>query len=211
MSAEVNGAAASLSRRGFVAVGAVCAATVGLGAFGAASAAADEAHVRPPGAQAPADFLARCNRCDRCVQACPYDIVFPVPLADSLVAYGTPQLVFDKGFCDFCMKCVEACPTGALAFGGPSENDCGVAVVDKASCVAWSWSGCTLCHDRCPVEGAISLDNLGRPVVDEQLCNGCGLCENICPSASVRAYDATVAEKGIVVVPRQAARQGGAK
>lgn len=204
---------ASLSRRSFVAVGAVSAATVGLGAFGVATGQAEAAYVRPPGAQAPAEFLARCNRCDRCVQACPYDIVFPVPLSEGIVAYGTPQLVFDKGYCDFCMKCVEACPTGALTFGGPSENDCGVAVVDKTSCVAWSWAGCTLCHDRCPVDGAIVLDNLNRPVVDPQACNGCGVCENICPSASVRAYDAAVADKGIVVLPRAVALEGegGAK
>ena len=164
----------TISRRGFLAAGAVGAAMVGVGGFGAVSRQADAAFVRPPGAESNAQLVAACDRCGRCLQACPYGIVTPVPLAENLVAYGTPTLAFDHGCCDFCMQCVDACPTGALAYGGPRERDLGVAVVVKDACVAWDWAGCTVCKDECPVEGAITLDDHDRPVVHPEYCDGCG-------------------------------------
>lgn len=202
----------TISRRGFLAAGAVGAALVGVGGFGAVTRQADAAYVRPPGAASNAELVAACNRCQRCLQACPYGIVTPVPLAENLVGYGTPTLSFRDGHCDFCMKCTEACPTGALSLGGPRERDMGIAVVVKDACVAWDWAGCTVCKDECPVEGAITLDDHDRPVVHADLCDGCGKCERVCPSASLRAYDASVADRGIVVVSRasEAARADGA-
>lgn len=201
-----------ISRRGFLAAGAVGAALVGVGGLGAVTAQADTPFVRPPGAASNAQVAASCDRCQKCLQACPYGIVTPVPLAESLVAYGTPTLSFEHAHCDFCMKCVEACPTGALSFGGPRERDLGVAVVVKDACVAWDWAGCTVCKDECPVEGAIELDEHDRPIVHADYCDGCGKCEQVCPSASLRAYDASVADKGIVVVSRwsEAAPAAGA-
>ncbi|WP_288323433.1 4Fe-4S dicluster domain-containing protein [uncultured Eggerthella sp.] len=201
-----------ITRRGFLAAGAVGAAMVGVGGFGAVSRQADAAFVRPPGAASNRALAAACDRCMRCLQACPYGIVTPVPLAESLVAYGTPMLSFADGCCDFCMRCVEACPTGALSPGGERERDLGVAVVVKDACVAWDWAGCTVCGDECPVEGAITLDDRDRPVVHADFCDGCGRCEQVCPSASLRAYDASASAKGIVVASREsaAARASGA-
>ena len=201
-----------ISRRGFLAAGAAGAALVGVGGFGAVSRQADAAYVRPPGAASGAQLVAACDRCQRCLQACPYGIVTPVPLAENLVAYGTPMLSYRNAYCDFCMKCVDACPTGALSYGGERERDLGVAVVVKDACVAWDWAGCTVCKDECPVEGAITLDDHDRPVVHADCCDGCGKCEQVCPAASLRAYDAGVSDRGIVVVSRWsgAARSDGA-
>lgn len=204
--------AETISRRGFLAAGVAGAALVGVGGFGVVSKQADAAYVRPPGAASNAELVSACNRCQKCLQACPYGIITPVPLAENLVAYGTPTLAFEHGFCDFCMKCVDACPTGALVYGGVAERDLGVAVVLKDACVAWDWAGCTVCKDECPVEGAITLDDHDRPVVHADYCDGCGKCEQVCPSASLRAYNANVADKGIVVVSRasEAAHLSGA-
>ena len=194
-----------ITRRGFLAAGAVGAAMAGVGGFGAAAGQADAAFVRPPGAASHRALVAACDRCGRCLQACPYGIVTPVPLAEGLVPYGTPMLSYRNGCCDFCMRCVEACPTGALSYGGDRERDLGVAVVVKDACVAWDWAGCTVCRDECPVEGAITLDGHDRPVVHADYCDGCGKCERACPSASLRAYDAAASDRGIVVVSRESA------
>lgn len=192
-----------ITRRGFLAAGCVSAAMVGLGGFGAVSKQAEATYVRPPGMESQTDLIARCDRCQRCLQVCPYDIITPVPLGENIIGYGTPMLDFTHGYCDFCMLCTDACPTGALRYGALTESNIGIAKVIKDSCVAWDWTGCTICRDECPIEGAITLDDHDRPVVHSDLCDGCGRCEEVCPSASLRAYNNTVEEKGIVVVSRE--------
>ena len=82
----------------------------------------------------------------------------------------------------------------------------GIAVVNERSCIAWDWKGCTVCVDECP-QDAIALDEQGRPLVDDALCDGCGLCELICPSSSLRSYGGGRSEaKGIVVVAKERER-----
>jgi ferredoxin-type protein NapG len=122
-----------------------------------------------------------------------------VLLTTTVLGAGTPQLDFHAGYCDLCLKCIEVCPTGAL---GPIDKDAirlGVAEVDRASCVAWLWRGCTKCYEECPWD-AILLDDHQRPAVDAAKCNGCGLCEYVCPSSAVRSYSRSRG-KGIVVLP----------
>lgn len=192
------------SRRQFCIAGAAAAVAVGAGMVGGIGLqSANAAYLRPPGAESESSLLAKCDRCQRCVQACPYNLVQPRPLGWDFPAAETPELVFKEGYCDFCMKCVEACPTGALSLEAPTASNIGVAKVISDSCVAWQWQGCTVCVDVCPVAGAIQLDDRGRPHVDNALCNGCGLCQTECPAPSLRAYNAAVAEKGIYVVSRQ--------
>ena len=108
------------------------------------------------------------------------------------------------GFCDFCMKCVEACPTGALAAFDPHEERLGIAEVDVTRCLAFENSGgCRKCADYCPF-GAIELDDERRPTVDAAYCNGCGICENICPTSSYRSFSG-VNRRAINVVAVSAA------
>lgn len=193
-----------ISRRQFCIAGCAAAGLVAAGALGGVSR--EQAHavyLRPPGAESESDLLAKCDRCERCVQACPYDLVQPRPLSLDFPTVGTPELIYKSGYCDFCMKCIDVCPTGALTEDAPSAHDIGVAKIISDACIAWDWGGCTICADVCPVEGAITLDDRGRPHVDESLCDGCGLCELECPAASLRAYNSALAEKGIYVVSRE--------
>jgi ferredoxin-type protein NapG len=67
-------------------------------------------------------------------------------------------------------------------------------------CVAWDWTGCTVCIDKCPLQ-AIYPDGQKRPVVIPEKCNGCGICQKECPSTSLRA---NITGKGIIVIPRPA-------
>lgn len=160
----------------------------------------DKEFLRPPGAVAEDDFLALCMRCQKCVGVCPTRVVLPLTISKSIVAGGTPTLHFDKGYCDSCMECTLVCPSGALEPIAKEQVKIGIAQINKDTCIAWQWMGCVKCTDACPY-AAITLDSRQRPVVDAQKCNGCGLCEQICPSGSLRSYSAQAQGKGIVVVP----------
>lgn len=198
----------TLTRRRFFAAGVVSAVTIGSGVAIGTTGQSRPAYLHPPGFFSEKDFAGRCIKCQLCVQACHASVVEPLSLQQSVAGIGTPVINFKNGYCDFCMDCVEVCPTGALRQGSPTDERIGVAKVIKDACVAWGWTGCSVCADVCPVEGALVLDDLGQPVVDESLCNGCGLCENACPAASLRAYDSTKPDKGIyVVAPDSAAAQ----
>ena len=70
--------------------------------------------IRPPGAKDDTDFLARCVRCRKCLEACPYESIRMVkdPLDPSS---GTPCISVREKACRMCedLPCVKACPTGA--------------------------------------------------------------------------------------------------
>ena len=57
------------------------------------------------------------------------------------------------------------------------------AVILSWSCLAHRGTFCSVCVERCPVDGAMSLSE-GRPVVDPDRCTGCGDCAPVCPSPS---------------------------
>lgn len=153
--------------------------------------------IRPPGAIAEDEFLKRCIKCGACVQVCPQRVIVPLSLSDTVVGSSTPTMNFNRGYCDLCMRCVSICPTDAIVEIDSQDVKIGLAVIDKVSCVAWDWQGCVVCVERCP-EKAIYLDDEKRPHVISELCNGCGLCELICPSTSLRSGN-TYIEKGVVV------------
>ena len=116
-----------------------------------------------------------------------------------------PFISFADDGCDFCNRCIEVCPTGALAGFDPATGKIGVARVQANRCLAYS-GGCTLCLEKCPY-GALTLDPAGRPVVDEGLCNGCGMCEAVCPALVYRSF-AGGTRRGIVI---EALPEGGSK
>lgn len=73
-------------------------------------------------------------------------------------------------------------PSAAPAPGRIAAPVAGMAVrVRPQLCLAWQGSFCSTCSERCPVEGAISVE-LGRPRVEASRCNGCGLCVQVCPA-----------------------------
>lgn len=160
----------------------------------------DRIFLRPPGMLNEQDFLAKCVKCQKCLAVCHTQVIVPVSWKEGRKALGTPTLKFMQGYCDLCMDCVEVCPTGALLPIEPEAVKIGIAKINPELCVAWDWTGCIECYEACPYD-AITLDAKKRPVVDEDKCNGCGLCENICPSSSLRGYDLNKKGKAIVVKP----------
>lgn len=139
--------------------------------------------VRPPGALAEEkDFLARCIRCTECADACEAQCIRLFgPEAGEL--QGTPYLVTAEKACTLCLACGPACPSGALEpLEARSEPRMGIAVVDERLCVSHNGTGvCGACHTICPLKNrAITQDYRNAPIVHEDACTGCGLCEEVC-------------------------------
>jgi len=137
--------------------------------------------LRPPGAVKEDLFAAKCIRCGRCVEACPYNSIKMLDIRAGFFA-GTPVIYPQDIPCYLCMKCVEVCPTGTLQKVKQSEVRMGLAVIDHTLCITWKLQAlCRTCYNVCPYkETAIKLDQL-RPVVVEDKCVGCGLCVHGCP------------------------------
>ncbi len=139
--------------------------------------------LRPPGALPEAQFLTYCTPCDGCFEACPVDAIVPVP--DGREDAGTPHIVAATTACGVCseMSCISACDTGALqALDSVREIDIGLAVFDESTCLAFKDHYCDACASVCPVQPrAIALLG-GTPSLVPELCIGCGLCEQFCPT-----------------------------
>ncbi len=137
--------------------------------------------LRPPGGVSEDLFPAKCIRCGRCVEVCPYRSIIQLDIRSGIHA-GTPLIEAENVPCYLCMKCVDVCPTGSLAPVSQEQTRMGLAVVDKYSCAAWEGTTlCRTCYDKCPFpDKAIHLDQL-RPIIETDHCTGCGLCTNGCP------------------------------
>lgn len=189
------------SRRSFIAFAAGCLASAGE----VFASERKSTFLRPPGAVAEDEFLARCNRCQKCVQVCPTRVIVPASLENGLMSVNTPHVSFKKSYCNSCLECSKVCPTGALKPVTKETLDIGAAVIVKKDCVAWDFTGCTVCVDKCPLK-AIELDEAKRPVIRTDKCNGCGICEVVCPAPSLRSH---IQNKGIIVINRAEAEAGG--
>lgn len=133
--------------------------------------------MRPPGQQP--DFSRLCDGCRACSEACPQHIVIHT-------GNGTPTLDFSRGACTFCGDCARACPTGALA-AETLENWPWRAKVLQ-SCLSYQGIACRTCEDSCePRAIRFRLQTGGRavPVLDQDLCTGCGECAYTCPAQSI--------------------------
>ncbi len=196
----------SVSRRAFVGF---VAATAGCAAIGGAGVAfaGDGELLRPPGGQDEAAFRAACLKCDRCRSACPTGAISVASVGDGLLQARTPTFNFHRGYCDFCGKCQQVCATGALGAFDPDADKIGVAIVQRDRCLAYS-QGCVNCKDSCAF-GALTFDSARHPVIDGDLCNGCGACECACTALVYGTFSGGT-RRGIVVEPVSTWRALGA-
>lgn len=160
--------------------------------------------LRPPGAIQEQDFLIRCIRCNKCAEECPTGVIHYADRFSGRIA-DTPILTsLDR--CNLCMRCVDVCPSGALLPISPdselerhnltreeakAQRDdlrLGVAKIDKNLCILYGGRNrkCLFCYEVCPKKGeAIQIDEYGRPVININLCYGCGLCQSVCPPFAI--------------------------
>jgi ferredoxin-type protein NapG len=176
--------------------------------------------LRPPAAQPEKEFVATCIKCGMCVEACPYDSL-ELARPGEKKPIGTPYYIPRRTPCYMCkdIPCVPVCPTGSLDKSLVSERDengviklninmakMGLAIIDRETCIAYSGIQCDACYRACPlIDRAITVEysrnqRTGKhailtPVVHNESCTGCGLCEKAC-----------VTEKAsIFVLPRKIA------
>lgn len=92
---------------------------------------------------------------------------------------GLPYLDFSANGCTFCQACVEACPI-EIEISNTPPPDIGKAEVNHDTCIAWHEIICQSCIGVCDFE-AITSTYMRNPVVNNELCNGCGICVRHCP------------------------------
>jgi NAD-dependent dihydropyrimidine dehydrogenase PreA subunit len=166
-------------------------------------------------------FRRLCVRCGECFKVCPNNVLQPAGFELGLDGLWTPKVVPDWAGCRAtCNNCGQVCPTGAIRPLHIEEKRAariGLASVNKKTCLPYARrEDCRLCVDECAAAGynAIefvrvggALDGRGTPVegsgylapvVLEDKCVGCGLCQTSCHSVNVKGKK-LLGESAIVV------------
>jgi ferredoxin len=201
----------NLSRRGvLVGLGGAAAASVGVPLAVGSVPESGEAPIRPPGSVPEDKFLRLCVRCGQCIKVCPNNVLQPAGLEHGFNGLWTPKVVADWSGCEpSCNNCGQVCPTGAVRALGLEEKKAariGLAEVDRRTCLPHAGrEPCQLCVDECRMAGynAIEFIRVGgridengqpvegsgylAPVVREDRCVGCGLCQMRCRSINVKS------------------------
>lgn len=163
------------------------------------SPAAQARLLRPPGVADEKKFLHTCVRCGECMKVCLKSALYPAIFEAGAEGLYTPHLIPRLGYCEYnCTLCGQVCPTGAIPALPVVEKHrqvIGKAAFDKNHCLPFAQkTNCIVCEEHCPIpQKAIRSRTVaettdeGRPVrlqvpyVVADLCNGCGICENVCP------------------------------
>lgn len=149
----------------------------------------------PPGAVSADHLLDHCTACHLCVAKCPSRVLKPAFMEYGVGGMMQPMMNFEHGFCNFdCTVCTEVCPNGALLKLTKKEKhslQMGRVVFVEDNCIVHTQgTSCGACSEHCPTQ-AVSMqpykNGLTIPVVNPDICVGCGGCEYVCPVRPFRA------------------------
>lgn len=175
--------------------------------------------MRPPGSVEEIQFLAKCIKCDQCINACPTNVLQPATFKEAgFEGLWTPVMNFNLSHCQLkCTMCSEVCPTGAIrkitaeeklgkgAYAEQGPIRLGTAFYDLGRCLPHAMEiPCVVCEEVCPVSPkAIQCKDeeikdvygnivvLNKPFIVPDLCIGCGICQAECPVKDARAVYVT--------------------
>ena len=205
----------SLGRRGFLSLagGGAAASLGGVGVALATKTLGGQSlpflPVRPPGSVPEDSFLDLCIRCGECFKVCPNNVLQAEGFEQGLAGLWTPKVEADWAGCESsCNACGQVCPTGAIRALPMEEKRfarMGLAIVNETTCLPHAGTGdCDLCVKECQAAGydaieylqvGTEVDNQGAPVpgsgylapvVLEDRCVGCGLCQTRCYAINVK-------------------------
>ena len=154
--------------------------------------------IRPPGSREERDFLQRCLQCGLCMKICPTNALHPSTYQAGLEGLWTPVVIPKIGYCEYeCNLCTQVCPTEAiepLMLEEKKKVKIGLATFDTTRCLPYMYDReCMICEEHCPIPTKaiyfkpkeVRLRSgktvvIKQPLVDPDLCTGCGICENVC-------------------------------
>ncbi len=139
--------------------------------------------IRPPWAIEESRFIDQCTRCGDCIAACPYHII-----KEGRGKF--PEMDFSLCGCDFCRDCVTACEPAALRYDAESDpSPWNLKAIILEECLSLNGVVCRSCGEACEeraIRFQLELRGVARPLLDADLCTGCGECFAVCPIKSIR-------------------------
>ena len=137
--------------------------------------------VRPPYGLNESLFQNECVACETkaCVASCDEEIIV-------IQNDGTPMVSFAKSGCTFCEACADACAPDVLSLEHTlsSEKLNATFRISTEGCVAHHGVICFSCKEPC-IDDAILFNGMFNPVIDMELCTGCGFCLGRCPTQAI--------------------------
>ena len=151
--------------------------------------------ITPPGSISIQHFQKHCTSCHLCVSKCPSKVLKPAFLEYGFAGIMQPTMEFEKGFCNYnCNTCSTVCPTNAINSITLDEKrltQVGKVVFIEELCVVHTdGTSCGACSEHCPTQAVKMIpykNGLTIPLIDVEICVGCGGCEYICPIRPFRA------------------------
>lgn len=200
--AKSSGMDTDSSKRRFIAAVAAAALVIprkgmaqGVAAIESQKAYEKKHPLSPPGSQSFEHLHQHCTACHLCVAKCPSRVLKPAFLEYGIGGMMQPLMNFEHGFCNFdCTVCADVCPNKALLKLTKDEKhtlQVGRVIFVLENCIVNTHeTSCGACSEHCPTQ-AVSMqpykNGLTIPVVNPDICVGCGGCEYVCPVRPFRA------------------------
>jgi len=152
-----------------------------------------QAVLRPPGSLADEEMKLICSRCGNCLKSCPTGIIEPLTDPGDFISILTPGISFNRSYClSDCNHCGNVCPTGAIGRFETEEKKhlfIGTATIITDLCLLTKNKECDRCRFYCDYD-AVSIANSGNysviPVINKEICVGCGACQVACPTRAIK-------------------------